>query len=347
MANVDRLKRRLLRDLVQQNVDLIHGAVRRPPPRRPRRQQWMAALVVVALSTALAGSTRLLPTLGAAPDLPPVPGGPRPAAAMPAAAATAPATPAAATAAAAGAAAPPPIDPAVLPLAVHKIAIDAGHGGESHGTRTPLGLLEKDITLDVARRLRELLEDRHLFEVIMTRQDDSAVPLAARAALANRLGADIFVSIHVNWIENRASRGVETYYLGPTNDPFLNRLAAAENRDSGYSMADMHQLLDRIYASVRQDKSKRLAEMVQSALYRSLGKVNPKVEDRGVKSAPFIVLLSTQMPAILAEVSCLSNAEEAQLLAKPLYRQYIAESLAAGLTAYASASRGAAAGGGG
>ena len=360
MAKVDRLKRRLLRDLVQQNVDLIHGAVRRPPARHRRR--WVAALVVLALSTALAGSTRLLSTLADGPRQTAIlasltssvqRGGALPADAsrLTSGAATAPASPGAEIPSAAlldlaTAGTPPPIDPAVLPLAVRKIAIDAGHGGDSHGTRTPLGLLEKDITLDVARRLRELLEDQHLFEVIMTRRDDSAVSLAARAALANRMGADIFVSIHVNWIEDHTSHGVETYYLGPTNDPFLNRLAAAENRDSGYSMADMHQLLDRIYASVRQDKSKHLAETVQTALYRSLGKVNPKVENRGVKSAPFIVLLSTQMPAILAEVSCLSNDEEAQLLAKPLYRQYIAESLAAGITAYASAARGAAPGGG-
>ncbi len=171
--------------------------------------------------------------------------------------------------------------------------------------------------------------------------------LAERAAIANRLGADVFVSVHVNWIGNRAARGVETYYLGPTDDPFLSRLAAAENRDSGYSMADMRQLLDGIYAGVRQDKSRHLAEMVQAALFRSLGRVNAKIEDRGVKSAPFIVLLSTRMPAILAEVSCLSNAEEARLLARPLYRQSIAEALAAGLRAYAANAGGGAAGNGG
>jgi N-acetylmuramoyl-L-alanine amidase len=363
MSNADRLKRRLLHDLVQQNVDLIHNVRPRYRRRVPRRR-LAAVLGLLVLSTALAGSARLVSTLAAPPA----------AATSPIAIAlTVPAAPAVAGAAlspplppggpagpaAAGAGVPIfaagrtglaaalSIDPAVLPLAVRKIAIDAGHGGDSHGTRTPFGLLEKDITLDIARRLQQLLEEEHSFAVIMTRRDDSAVNLAERAAIANRMGADIFVSVHVNWIEDRAARGVETYFLGPTNDPVLNRLAAAENRDSGYSMADMHQLLDGIYASVRQDKSRRLAGMVQGALYRSLGKVNPKVENRGVKSAPFIVLLSTQMPAILAEVSCLSNDEEARLLAKPLYRQYIAAALADGLLAYASDSRGAAAGPGG
>jgi N-acetylmuramoyl-L-alanine amidase len=350
-SNADRLKRRLLHDLVQQNVDLIHNVPPRYHRRLPRRR-LAAALGLLVLSTALAGSARLVSTLAAAP---------RPAAQETGAAASPPASasaavPAALAAGAAPAAAALPpfattragvaaalsIDPAVLPLAVRKIAIDAGHGGDSHGTRTPFGLLEKDITLDIARRLQQLLEEQHSFAVIMTRRDDSAVNLAERAAIANRLGADIFVSVHVNWIEDRGARGVETYYLGPTNDPFLNRLAAAENRDSGYSMADMHQLLDGIYASVRQQKSRRLAAMVQTALYRSLGKVNPTVANRGVKSAPFIVLLSTQMPAILAEVSCLSNDDEARLLAKPLYRQYIAAALADGLLAYASDSRGGA-----
>ncbi len=340
-ANVDRLKRRLVQDLVQQNVELIHGRRHRPPrPRGFPALRLLGALALLLLSTALVGSTRLLSTLSAAsPAPPPQPAPPSPSA-HPGPVGQAPSAASLLSPAAA------PIDPAVLPLAVRRIALDAGHGGDSHGTRTPLGLLEKEITLDVTRRLRQLLLAQHDFEVVMTRSDDSAVSLAERAAIANRSGADVFVSVHVNWIENRASHGVETYYLGPTNDPFLNHLAALENRDSGYSMADMRQLLDGIYAGVRQDKSRELAEVVQRSLFRSLGRVNPKIEDRGVKSAPFIVLLSTRMPAILAEVSCASNDDEARLLAKPLYRQFIAEALAGGLRVYASAARGTAAGNG-
>jgi N-acetylmuramoyl-L-alanine amidase len=234
----------------------------------------------------------------------------------------------------------PAVDASVFPVAVRRVALDPGHGGDNTGTHAPLGLIEKELTLEIAGRLERRLE-REGFQVMMTRHSDQAVPLDRRAALANAAGADIFVSIHLNWIENRGSRGVETYYLGPTNDPYLTQLAAAENRDSGHSLADVRRLLDRIYAGVRQDNSRKLAESVQASLFRSLGRENPALEDRGVKAAPFIVLLDTEMPAILAEVSCLSNDEEARLLSKPLYRQSIAEALAAGIRVYADAVAGA------
>jgi N-acetylmuramoyl-L-alanine amidase len=325
MANVDRIKQQLLRDLVQQNVDLIHG---RPVPRRERRREgWrMAARVasLACLSIALFGSSRLISTLNV----------PRPAGAAAGTAVPAPAmTPA--TLAVNLTSPPEPVAAAVFPLAVRKVVLDPGHGGGALGTHTPQGLVEKELTLDIARRLQRLLE-KDSFQVVMTRESDRDVSLEQRGKLANEAGADIFVSIHLNWLENR-SRGIETYYLGPTNDPYLTRLAAAENRESGYSMADMRHLLDRIYAGVRQDKSRKLAETVQDALFESLGKVGPRIEDRGVKAAPFIVLLTTEMPAILAEVSSVSNEEEARLLTKPLYRQYIAEALAKGIRAYADA----------
>lgn len=325
-TDIDRLKRQLLRDLVQENVDLIEG--RLPRRAKPRPRIALRVLVLVLLSLGLLGSARLIPSLGSAPAAQPqtvAKPSAQPAARPPA---PAPAAPAAPTTA------PTPIDAAVFPLAVRKIVLDPGHGGNSFGTRAPLGLLEKELTLDIAQRLRKLLE-ADSFEVAMTREQDRSVSLEERGLAANRVGADIFVSIHLNWIENRQARGVETYYLGATDDPYLTRLAAAENRESGYSLADMRRLLDRIYADVRQDKSRTLAEVVQASLFRSLGKVNPGIENRGVKAAPFIVLLSTEMPAILAEVSCLSNEDEAELLTKPLYRQYIAEALAAGIRSYA------------
>jgi len=323
MSNVNRLKRQMLRDLVRENVELIEGQ----PPRRERRGGGLRitarVLAGVLLPIALLGSTRLISSFE------------RPAAVKPAPAARRTVTTRAAEAASRFSGPPEPVDAAVFPLAVRKVAIDAGHGGKSVGTHTtPLGLVEKDITLDVAMRLRKLLEADH-FQVLMTRDRDEAVPLEKRGELAKQGSADIFVSIHVNWIENRKARGVETYFLGATEDPLLTRLAADENRDSGYSMADMRKLLDRIYADVRHEKSRKLAETVQASLYGSLRKSNPELDNRGVKAAPFIVLLSTEMPAILAEVSCLSNPREAELLAKPLYRQYIAEALAAGVRSYA------------
>jgi N-acetylmuramoyl-L-alanine amidase len=331
MSNVNRLKRQMLRDLVRENVDLIEGQ----PPRRERRGTGLRltarVFAVVLLPVALLGSSRLISSFER-PAL--SPGGGR-TAVKPVPSVRRAVTTQAAEAASRFAAPTEPVDAAVFPLAVRKVAIDAGHGGKSVGTHTtPLGLVEKDITLDVAARLRKLLEADH-FQVLMTRDHDEAVPLEKRGELANKGSADIFVSIHVNWIENRKARGVETYFLGATEDPALTRLAADENRDSGYSMTDMRKLLDRIYQDVRHEKSRKLAETVQASLYRSLRKSNPGLEDRGVKAAPFIVLLSTEMPAILAEVSCLSNQQEAELLAKPLYRQYIAEALAAGVRSYA------------
>ncbi|MEA2559696.1 MAG: N-acetylmuramoyl-L-alanine amidase [Acidobacteriota bacterium] len=325
--DIDRLKRQLLREVVQDNVDLAEGRLPRGLKRRPN--VGLRVLMLVLLSLGLFGSTRLLPSRAPAAAQPaPVPVATVAKAPIPPPMAAMPAMPAIPTSA------PTPVDAAVFPLAVRKIALDPGHGGDSLGTRAPLGLVEKELTLDIAQRVRKLLE-ADAFEVVMTREQDRSVSLEDRGLAANRDGADIFVSIHLNWIENLKARGVETYYLGATNDPYLTRLAAAENRESGYSMADMRGLLDRIYADVRQEKSRTLAEVIQASLFRSLGKVNPGIENRGVKAAPFIVLLSTEMPAILAEVSCLSNEDEAELLTKPLYRQYIAEALAAGIRSYA------------
>jgi N-acetylmuramoyl-L-alanine amidase len=320
MANVERVKRQLLHDLVQQNVDLAEG---RLPRTLYKGRYWPLAvrlLALAVLSVALLGSSRLIASFSG------------PAAALPSPAAAKATAPAAATPVLTSM--PQPVDAAVFPLAVRKVVIDAGHGGGSTGTRTPQGTLEKDLTLDIAQRLERLLVQQS-FQVVMTRDADRDVSLKERGALANRMGADIFVSIHLNWIENRRSGGLETYYMGATDDPYLTRLAASENRESGYSLADMRRLLDRIYAGVRQEKSRKLAETVQGALFQSLGKLSPEIQSRGVKTAPFIVLLTTDMPAILAEVSSLSNEEEAKLLTKPLYRQYIAEALAKGIRAYA------------
>jgi N-acetylmuramoyl-L-alanine amidase len=326
------LKRRLLRELVADNVELIRGraGVRRRTARR--RPAWGLALLALLPAALVAPSFRSDPVSpgadrgpGAAPvetaaAAPAVDRRPRPERASPAAIE--------------GAAAP--LDTAVFPLAVERVAIDPGHGGGRPGTRTPSGLAEKELTLDIARRLGRLLE-RDGYQVVMTREADVDVPLAERTRRANQAGADLFVSLHVNWIENRGVRGVETYFLGPTDDPFLTRLAAAENRDSGYALADLKSLVEQLYVGARQDESRRLAGAVQEALLASLRTLNPEVEDRGVKSAPFIVLMKTEMPAVLAEVSCLSNEREAELLAKPLYRQFLAEAVLAGIRGYSEA----------
>ena len=228
---------------------------------------------------------------------------------------------------------PETIDRAVLPLSLRTVILDPGHGGDNEGTQAPVGLVEKEVTLDIAQRLGDLLIASG-YDVVLTREKDVGMSLRDRADLANNRRGDIFVSIHVNWLENRELRGLETFYLGPTDDPYLEALAARENQQSGYSLADLRDILQQVYAGFRQEESRRLAESVQQSLYESLRQVDDKVRDRGVKSAPFGVLTRTDMPAILAEVSSVSNEIEARLLMTPIYRQYLAEALFRGIESY-------------
>ncbi len=230
---------------------------------------------------------------------------------------------------------PVPMPREVFPLAVRTIALDPGHGGESAGTELASGLQEKELTLDIAIRLRAMLESSG-YRVVMTRSEDRDLSLAQRSEIANESRADLLLSIHVNWIQKREVRGVETYFLGSPSEPGLEELARIENQESGYSLADRPLILDRIYDDLRRDDSRRLASSVQDALVRELRRTNPQLEDRGVKTAPFVVLAGAEMPSILAEVACLSNDSEARLLQRPEYRHRIALALASGLDAYAA-----------
>lgn len=341
MGKIERVKSRVLREAVAENVDLIEGRWRRKPPRRSllaravARGAWVLALPVGLLASAggnvppalapVASPRVVTPTAIAGPPTPGLTVS-IPLMRQPSAVAPVVYPP------------PQPVNPLALPLAVHTVVVDPGHGGTNRGTGIPGGLVEKQITLDIGLRLAKLLREAG-FRVVLTRDRDESVSLEERAEIANRAAGDIFISIHVNWIPTRNTRGVETYYLGPTDDPELTRLAARENQESGYSLADMRKILDGIYADVRQDESHRLAEAIERNLYGALRKVNPKLDDRGVKRAPFVVLVATDMPAILAEVSCLSNPKEAKLLADEDYRQYIAFALYDGIQAYADSSQ--------
>jgi N-acetylmuramoyl-L-alanine amidase len=226
-----------------------------------------------------------------------------------------------------------PLGAGVLALGVRRVVIDPGHGGDNLGTASAGGLLEKELTLDLSTRVRRLLLARGV-EAVMTRTSDETLSLKDRAVAANGWRGDIFVSIHLNSLEPASLRGVETYYLGPSERPEHDMIAEKENEHSGYSLADMRALLDSIYADVRREESKRLAQSVQRTLVRRLRTIDPGIKDRGVKTAPFIVLVATEMPAILAEVSCLSNAEDAKRLGTAAYRQTIAEALASGIQAF-------------
>jgi N-acetylmuramoyl-L-alanine amidase len=311
-----RLKKRVLRGAVADNL----RAIRNQPPgdlRRRRPLPW--ALFGAAAAVALAGGA-----LWFALSLP----GPPASAAAQAERAVPDA------AAAPGNGSPARVSGQVFPVAVRRIVVDPGHGGSDFGTRTPSGVPEKVLTLDIAQRLnRRLLAAG--FEPLLTRERDERLLLSERARIANERRADLFVSIHLNWFQDgRANRGIETYYLGPTDDPFLTELASLENRESGYAIADVRRLLDSIYADLRQEQSKALATAVQRRLVRSVRELSSEVRDRGVKSAPFLVLVATGMPAILAEVASLSNQDEARLLDQEAYRERIAIALCDGIRAY-------------
>jgi N-acetylmuramoyl-L-alanine amidase len=225
--------------------------------------------------------------------------------------------------------------PGLIPVEVARIALDPGHGGVDGGTSMAYGLLEKDLALDIATRLSGLLTAAS-WGVVLTRVGDDAVSLKQRASIANASHSDLFLSIHLNWLPDRSARGFETYYLGPAEDPFLSKLAAAENRDSGFALADYRQLLQGIYADIRHDQSRGLALCLQRRLVDMLREENPAIVSRGVMTAPFAVLVATEMPAVLVEVACLSNDREARLLALPSYRQRIADALFAGVVDFAS-----------
>ena len=226
-----------------------------------------------------------------------------------------------------------PLRPRALGLGVRRVVLDPGHGGENLGTESAKGLIEKTVTLDLAERARRLLLQRG-FEVVLTRADDRTLSLKERSTIANQHRGDIFVSIHLNSFEPATMRAIETFYLGPSGRPEHDAIAASENENSGYSLADMRTLLDGIYVDARRDESKRLAEAVQGSILGRLQKTDPAMRDRGVKTAPFVVLVATEMPAILAEVSCLSNAAEADRLGTDAYRETIAEALVTGIRSF-------------
>jgi N-acetylmuramoyl-L-alanine amidase len=223
-----------------------------------------------------------------------------------------------------------------LGLKIGKIVIDAGHGGHDTGTIGPNGLLEKDVVLDVAKRLGRLLETRLGAEVIYTRQDDTFIPLETRTAIANRERADLFISIHANSSRDADARGVETYYLNFTSSPEALEVAARENAVSEKSIHELQDLVKKIALKEKIEESREFAGDVQESLYGGLSLNNAGIRNRGTKKAPFIVLIGANMPSILAEISFVSNPTDERKLETSEHRQRIAESLYRGVSKYAS-----------
>jgi N-acetylmuramoyl-L-alanine amidase len=223
-----------------------------------------------------------------------------------------------------------------LGLKIGRIVIDPGHGGHDTGTIGPNGLLEKDLVVDVGRRLGKLLETRMGAEVVYTRKDDAFIPLETRTAIANKERADLFVSIHANSSRDPNARGVETYYLNFTSSRDAMEVAARENAVSEKSIYELGDLVKKIALKEKIAESHEFASDVQQALQSGLALGTAGVRDRGVKKAPFIVLIGANMPSILAEISFVSNPTDERKLETSEYRQRIADSLYRGIAKYAS-----------
>jgi N-acetylmuramoyl-L-alanine amidase len=322
MTGRDRVKRQLICEVVRENVETLNGLPPRPfrktPVRRFRAGMVRLAGLVVAPSLLFVGVSAL--STGQA-ERPPV-------AAPTVTMSDGPSFPA-----------PLVVNAATFPLAVRKVVLDPGHGGTDPGAHAAVGgLVEKDLTLDVARRLRPLLTEAG-FEVVMTRDGDETISLRERALLANLHRGDLFLSIHFNSLSQKSYRGLETYFLGPTSDPQVERLAGEKNRESGYSLADFRKLLEGVYTHVRQQESRQFAEAVHRALAGSLIKGSPAIKDTGVRPAPFLVLVATEMPGLLAEICYVSNEDDARQVADAAHRQAIARALLEGVRSYADARR--------
>ncbi len=223
-----------------------------------------------------------------------------------------------------------------LGLSARRVVIDPGHGGHDPGTMSTKGVKEKDLVLDISRRVAKMLENDDEFDVLMTRNKDVFIPLEERTAIANSQGADLFVSIHVNAHPRESVRGIETFYLNLATTPDAEETAARENAVSTRRMSELQDILRQIMNNSKIAESGDFAQQVQTSLVQGVLSKNDKKRNHGVKTAPFYVLLGANMPSVLVEVSYLSNSDDAQLLSTTDYRQQLALSIANGIRQYTS-----------
>ena len=221
-----------------------------------------------------------------------------------------------------------------LGLKINRVVIDAGHGGHDVGTTGPTGLLEKDLVLDVALRLGKLIEQKLGAEVIYTRQDDTYIALEERTAIANRNHADLFLSIHANSSPIKAISGVETFYLNFTSSSDALDVAARENASSQKSVFELKDLIQSISLHDKIEESKEFAIDLQRTMQANTARYLSNARDRGIKKAPFVVLIGAQMPSVLSEIGFISNPREEMLMKRGDHRQQIAEALYKGLARY-------------
>ena len=222
-----------------------------------------------------------------------------------------------------------------LGLKIGRIVIDAGHGGHDTGTIGPTGLMEKDLCLDVALRLGKIIQQRlPSADVVFTRSDDTFIPLEERTHIANEAKADMFISIHANSSQDSGARGIETYYLNLKGSDEAMEVAARENATSGEGIHELQDLVKQIARTEKIDESKEFAEDVQDSLAKRVQKAAKPVRNRGVRKAPFVVLIGADMPSILTEISFLSNPADEKMLKQPEHRQRVAEGIYQGVASY-------------
>jgi N-acetylmuramoyl-L-alanine amidase len=222
-----------------------------------------------------------------------------------------------------------------LGLKIGRIVLDPGHGGHDTGTIGPTGLMEKDLCLDVALRLGKIIEQRLPgADVIYTRSDDTFVPLEQRTNIANQAKADLFISIHANSSHDSGARGIETYYLNLRGSAEAMEVAARENATAQESVHDLQDLVKKIAQTEKIDESREFATDIQDSLSKRMQKASKWVKNRGVRKAPFVVLIGADMPSILTEISFLSNPADEKLLKQPEQRQKVAEGLYQGVVSY-------------
>ena len=222
-----------------------------------------------------------------------------------------------------------------LGLKISRIVIDPGHGGRDTGTIGPHGLMEKDVCLDVALRLGRIIQkDLPGAQVVYTRKTDVFIPLQERTAIANKAKADLFISIHANSSRDRYARGIETYYLNFATSPEAMEVATRENAYSTESIHDLQNLIQKIARNDKIEESKELATDIQGALSHRLELVSASEHNRGVKRAPFVVLIGADMPSVLCEISFLSNPTDERLLRRPIQRERIAMGIYRGIATY-------------
>jgi N-acetylmuramoyl-L-alanine amidase len=222
-----------------------------------------------------------------------------------------------------------------LGLKIGRIVIDPGHGGHDTGTIGPTGLMEKDLCLDVALRLGKIIQQRLPgADVVYTRADDTFIPLEERTNIANQAKADLFISIHANSSRDHAARGIETYYLNMKGSAEAMEVATRENATAEQGVHDLQDLVKKIAQTEKIEESKEFAEDIQDSLAKRVQKSSKTVKDRGVRKAPFVVLIGADMPSILTEISFLSNPADEKLLKQPEQRQRVAEGLYQGVASY-------------